>query len=215
MSIKLKKEMIKLLKEDKEFRYTVAGLIGLDEILNRLNKHDEKFIEILKRLDKHEEELVKLREDMVKGFQRHDEEIARLREDMNKGFEIVERHISALGARWGIMAEDAFREGIKGLLEKEFNIKIEKWKDYDNEGVVYGYPSPIEIDIALKDEKIILIEITSHARASDISIFKKKCIFYEKKTGKIPSRLIIVTPYANENAINTSKKLNIEIYTRV
>ena len=212
---KLKKEMIKLLKEDKEFRYTVAGLIGLDEILNRLNKHDEKFIEILKRLDKHEEELVKLREDMVKGFQRHDEEIARLREDMNKGFEIVERHISALGARWGIMAEDAFREGIKGLLEKEFNIKIEKWKDYDNEGVVYGYPSPIEIDIALKDEKIILIEITSHARNSDISIFKKKCIFYEKKTGKIPSRLIIVTPYANENAINTSKKLNIEIYTRV
>jgi len=194
---RLKKEFLELLEKDKEFRYTVAGLIGLNEILNRLNKHDEKFIEILKRLDKHEEELVKLRE------------------DMNRGFEIVEKHISALGARWGIMTENAFREGIKGLLEKEFNIKIERWKDYDNEGIVYGYPSPIEIDIALKDEKIILIEITSHARASDISLFKKKCIFYEKKTGKIPSRLIVVTPYADENAINTSKKLNIEIYTKV
>ena len=194
---RLKKEFLELLEKDKEFRYSVAGLIGLNEILNRLNKHDEKFIEILKRLDKHEEELVKLRE------------------DMNRGFEIVEKHISALGARWGIMTENAFREGIKGLLEKEFNIKIERWKDYDNEGIVYGYPSPIEIDIALKDEKIILIEITSHARASDISLFKKKCIFYEKKTGKIPSRLIVVTPYADENAINTSKKLNIEIYTKV
>jgi len=194
---RLKKEFLELLEKDKEFRYTVAGLIGLNEILNRLNKHDEKFIEILKRLDKHEEELVKLRE------------------DMNRGFEIVEKHISALGARWGIMTENAFREGIKGLLEKEFNIKIERWKDYDNEGIVYGYPSPIEIDIALKDEKIILIEITSHARASDISLFKKKCIFYEKKTGKIPSRLIVVTPYADENAINTSKKLNIEIYSKV
>jgi len=32
-------------------------------------------------------------------------------------------------------------------------------------------------------------------------------LFYEKKTGKIPSRLIIVTPYANENAIILPKNL--------
>jgi hypothetical protein len=35
---------------------------------------------------------------------------------MIRGFELVERHISALGARWGIMAENAFRESLKGLL---------------------------------------------------------------------------------------------------
>ena len=63
----LKSRMLKLLREDEEFRYAVAGLIGLDEIL--------------KRLDRHEAELVKLRQDMVKGF------------------ELVNRHISALGAR--------------------------------------------------------------------------------------------------------------------
>jgi len=52
--------------------------------------------EILKRLDRHEKELIKLREDMN-----------RLREDMIRGFDLVNRHISALGARWGIMAEDS------------------------------------------------------------------------------------------------------------
>jgi len=70
----LKSRMLKLLREDEEFRYAVAGLIGLDEIL--------------KRLDRHEAELVKLRQDVVE-----------LREDMVKGFELVNRHISALGAR--------------------------------------------------------------------------------------------------------------------
>ena len=46
----LKSEILRLLKEDEEFRYAVAGLIGLEEVL--------------KRLDRHEEQLVKLREDM-------------------------------------------------------------------------------------------------------------------------------------------------------
>jgi predicted nuclease with TOPRIM domain len=62
----LKSRILKLLREDEEFRYAVAGLIGLEEIL--------------RRLDRHEAELVKLREDMV----RHEAELVRLREDMNK-----------------------------------------------------------------------------------------------------------------------------------
>jgi len=37
---------------------------------------------------------------------------------MNRGFMLVERHISALGARWGLMAEEAFRQSIRGLSRK-------------------------------------------------------------------------------------------------
>lgn len=99
----LKSKMLALLKEDIEFRYAVAGMLGLEEIMRRLEKHDEKFEEILRRLDRNEIELAKLREDMITGFRRHDEilekhaqEIAKLREDMIIGFrrhdEILERH---------------------------------------------------------------------------------------------------------------------------
>lgn len=70
-TVKLKREILKLLKEDEEFRYAVAGFLGLDEIL--------------KRLDKHTEELIKLREEQIK-----------LREDMLKGFQLFERHIFQL-----------------------------------------------------------------------------------------------------------------------
>ncbi|MCC6004876.1 MAG: DUF3782 domain-containing protein [Thermofilum sp.] len=163
MSSQLKQRLLKLLKEDEEFRYAVAGLLGLEEIL--------------KRLDKNEEQLVKLREDFNK-----------IREDMNRGFELIERRISALGARWGFQTEEAFREALKGMLEKEFDVKIERWITKDTEGIVYDYPSEVEIDIAIKDGETILIEISSHIKPSDIPTFKRKAQLYEKTTSKKRAR---------------------------
>ncbi len=37
----------------------------------------------------------------------------KLRSNMNKGFELINRHISALGARWGLMIEEASRKELK------------------------------------------------------------------------------------------------------
>lgn len=193
----MKKEVLRLLEEDVEFRYAVAGFIGLDEVL--------------RRLDRNEGELMKLREDM--NMLRKDMNV--LREDMNRGFNLLERHLSALGARWGVMSEEAFGEGLKGLLEKEFKLKVERWECYDEEGLVHGYPSLVEVDIALHDERTTLIEVKSHANPSDVYEFKRKSILYEKKTGKKPSRLLLVTPYADDKAIEASKKLGIEAYTKV
>jgi len=179
----LKSRILKLLREDEEFRYAVAGLLGLEEIL--------------KRLDRHEAELV------------------RLREDMNRGFELVERHISALGARWGLMAEDAFREGLRGLLEKELGFRIERWRAYDETGMVFGYPSEVEVDVTVSDGKLILIEVSSHVRASDVLQFRRKAELYERVTGRKPDRLIIVTPYIDEKALEAARQLGVEAYTKV
>ncbi len=121
---RLKSRILRLLKEDEEFRYAVAGLIGLEEILRRLDRHEEEVRRIWQEIEKlredmvkgferHDREIERLREDMIKGFERHDRELQRLREDMDKlredmlkGFELVERRISrlenlisALGAR--------------------------------------------------------------------------------------------------------------------
>jgi hypothetical protein len=167
--------------------------------------------EILRRLDRHEAELVRLREDMNKLR----EDMNRLREDMIRGFELIERHISALGARWGLMAEDAFREGLRGLLEKELGFKVERWRVYDNAGIVFGYPSEVEVDIAVSDGKLILIEVSSHVRASDVLQFKRKVELYEKMTGRKPDRLIIVTPYIDEKALEAARQLGVEAYTKV
>jgi len=193
----IKEEFLSLLERDREFRYAVAGLIGLGEVLRRLDEHGERMVKI-------EEELAKLREDMNK-----------LREDMNRSFMLVERHISALGTRWGLMSEEAFREGIKGLVERELDFKVERWVKFDGEGFVYDYPSQVEVDVAIHDERLILMEVKSHVRASDIYIFRRVAEFYEKVEGRKPARLIMVTPYADEKAMEASLRLGVEVYTKI
>jgi len=54
-----KSRILRLLKEDEEFRYAVAGLIGISDMLNRFEQHDKKFNEIM-------EEIRELRRDVSK-----------------------------------------------------------------------------------------------------------------------------------------------------
>lgn len=204
----IKEEFLSLLERDKEFRYAVAGLLGLEEILRRLDGHEERMARI-------EEELARLREDMIAGFKRHDEEIARLREDMNRGFMLVERHISALGARWGLMAEEAFGEGVRGLVEGELGFRVERWVKFDGEGFVYGYPSQVEVDVAVHDGRLILVEVRSHVGVSDVYMFRRLAEFYERVEGRNPDRLVMVTPYADAKALEASLRLGVEVYTKV
>jgi len=194
---RLKSRILRMLKEDEEFRYAVAGLIGLEEILKKLDRHEDEVRRIW-------QEIEKLREDMMKGFELMDRRITRL-----------ENLISAIGARWGIMAEDAFRGGLRGILEKEFGVKVERWITIDEEGLVYGFKGVIEVDIAIKDGKTMLIEISSSVDGSRVAAFSRKAQLHEKRTGIKPDRLIMVTLYADEDAIEAAREVGIEVYTRV
>jgi len=66
---------------------------------------------------------------------------------------IVRRLIDAIGARWGILSEKAFREGLRGIVERELGLRIEKWIRWDGEGYVFGHPSAIDVDVSISDEK--------------------------------------------------------------
>jgi TctA family transporter len=73
MVSELKKAFLKLLDEDLEFRYAIAGLIGLREILNRLDKVEEEIKKLWENQNKLWESQIKLWE-----------EIKALREGQNK-----------------------------------------------------------------------------------------------------------------------------------
>jgi len=187
----LKSEILRLLKEDEEFRYAVAGLIGLEEVL--------------KRLDRHEAQLVKLREDMNKLR----EDMNRLREDMNEGFQLLRRHIDALGARWGLLAEESFRAGMTGVVERYFGGRVERWTHYDEEGLVFGFPSLVEVDMVISDKEHILVEIKSSVSRADVYELWKVGQLYECIRGVKP-RLAIVSPFVREEARKLAKELGID-----
>ncbi len=194
----LKKEILRLLKEDEEFRYAVAGLIGMDKILDEL-----------KSLREGQEKLWEKYDQLAKGQEKLWEEVKSLRED----FSAMNRKLDALGARWRIMSEATFRETLKGILEKDFKAKVEKWVYNDEEGFVFGYPSIVDIDLVIKDGKIILVEVKSHIGENDIAILYRKAKFYEKVTGKKPDEIIASSPYIDESAKKVCERLGIRTYT--
>jgi hypothetical protein len=61
----------------------------------------------------------------------------------------------------------------------------------------------------------MLIEISSSVDKSKVAAFLRKAQLYEKKAGIKPKRLIMVTPYADEDAIEAAREVGVEVYTRV
>jgi len=278
MASDLKKELLELLERDREFRLSVAGLLGYKEILEELKRlredmhrgfeehsrrfdendwkfneilerldrheahlteHDRKFNEILERLDRHEEHLNRHEEHLVahdrkfneilERLDRHEEEIKALREDFLNfqrsmdtfqrrmdSFEETQREfrrrLDALGARWGILAEGAFREGMRGIVERLFGGSVERWIHDDREGFVFGYPATVEVDLIIKDKEHILVEIKSHVRKSDVGVLMRKGKIYERVRG-IKPKLVFVSPYIDEDARGDAEMLGIMAYS--
>ncbi|MEM2048001.1 MAG: hypothetical protein QXZ06_08965, partial [Candidatus Jordarchaeales archaeon] len=61
----IKEEFLLLLEKDKEFRYAVLGLLGLDEIIKRMDQYHQAQIKILERLENLERIQTKLAEEHV------------------------------------------------------------------------------------------------------------------------------------------------------
>jgi len=140
------------------------------------------------------------------------EDMNKLREDTNKGFDLLRRHIDALGARWGILAESAFREGMIGVVERHFGGRVRRWAHYDEEGFVFGYPCVVEVDMLITDREHILMEIKSSVSRADVFELWRIGQLYERIRGVKP-RLAVVSPFVREEAKKVAEELGIEVYT--
>ncbi|RMF29414.1 MAG: DUF3782 domain-containing protein [Candidatus Nitrosothermus koennekii] len=82
----LKKNIIELLEKDKEFRYTIAGLIGYKELLDRIVKLDERLVKVEERLVKLEERVTKFEERITERIVKLEERVVKV-EEMLASFE--------------------------------------------------------------------------------------------------------------------------------
>ncbi|MGH8477330.1 MAG: DUF3782 domain-containing protein, partial [Methylococcales bacterium] len=60
-------------------------------------------------------------------------------------------NMSAIGARWGIYAEESFRNGLAAILEKSFGVEVLNVTEYDDQGEVFGRPDQIELDVIMRN----------------------------------------------------------------
>jgi len=124
----LKEELLKLLEEDRDFRLTVAGLLGYRDILEKLGEHDKKFNELLQKLDEHTRTL----QEQIRILQEHTEILREhtriLREhtealrEYSKRFESIEQRLEVHDRKFNELMGELL------ILRKEFeklNIRVE------------------------------------------------------------------------------------------
>ncbi len=123
-----------------------------------------------------------------------------------------ERSIIALGAWTGLYPEESYRNLLAPILERIFGAQVLNIKKFDDAGEVYfGFPEHVELDVIISNGTLILCEIKSSMSRSDVYIFSRKIIFYERLHQCKADRRIIVTPMIREDARRTAAKLNIEV----
>ena len=118
----LKKEFLELLEKDLEFRYTVAGYLGLSEILRRLDKIAEEQLKLREEQITLREEQVHLRKEQV----RLAEEQIKLREEQAR---LVEEQIQIRKEQARLVEEQiGLRKEQTALREEQIRLTEEQIK---------------------------------------------------------------------------------------
>ena len=194
---------------------------AVEELTKAVRSHEDRLTKVedrLTRLENAVEELTKAVkeqsraiEELAKIVKLHEDRLAKVEEAI-KAFD---RRLMALGARWGVESEEAFRNAMRGVVEGILGVAtVGKWVYFDKDGVVYGHPSQVEVDVAIRDGTHILIEIKASASSGDALEFSRVGKLYETVTG-IKPRLVLVTPFIDDRGLEAARKLGIEVYTSV
>ena len=189
------------------------------------NKHIE---EDAKKWDKHIEEDGKkwnkhIEEDAKKwGLwqkqweaqnRRNKDEFDRVHEEIMAMTKKYDRSIGALGARWGMQSERSFRNALAGILEENFGVEVVNVNEYDDQGVVFGRPDQIELDVIIKNGMLLICELKSSIDKAGMYIFERKARFYETRHNRKADRLIVISPMIDPKAKKVAKLLNIATYS--
>jgi len=238
----VREELTHLLRCVPSFRHEVIGIMSevfaqradLQAVLERIDAQGERIEalradfnrrmgELAQRQEEHShrmEEFAQRQEEHSERLQEHSREIVALRKDFNRGFAQLSRRISrmestlgGLGACWGMMSESAFREGLAGILTEETGLRVEHYLRMETEGVAFGRPRPIEIDVIIRDEEPTLLERKSSVSWNDVDAFGKKAAFYEQAEGVEVKRKIIISPMFEPEAEALAQELEMETYT--
>ncbi|MGC8946316.1 MAG: PD-(D/E)XK nuclease family protein [Anaerolineae bacterium] len=187
----------------------------LEVVEQRLEVVEQRLEVVEQRLDAFEQRMEELRQDFNRQMMRLVERHESLEQRVNQGFARLEATVGAIGARWGMMAEEAFRSGMAGILRDQFGWQVERLLMMDTEGFVFGHPDQVEIDIAIHDGAHWLIEIRSSMSKAEMYTFVRKVEFYERLRGVQVARRIVISPMIHPQAQKVAERLGIELYTSV
>jgi hypothetical protein len=218
----LRSELPRLLRDDVEVRGQVIAILSeylttreetaaiLAELRQMRADFDARFDAFERRMEeqgKRIEEQGRRIEEQGKRI----EEQGKRTDDHTRALAALQRQVMGLGARWGLMSEEAFRSGVRSLFADQPNVRVEQWRYRDDAGRLFAYPSDVEVDAVIRDGQHVLVEIKSAVSAHDVAGFARKADLYGEVTGQRPQRRLIISPYVEPRAREAAARLDIEI----
>ncbi len=180
------------------------------ELEKRFLELEERFVRIEERQQKLEEKFARLEERQQRLEERQQRLEERMLEVLTELREL-RRVVTVIAHRFGILSESAFREAMKHVVEEVLGVaRVEKWSYRDEEGFVYGYPAIIDVDVVIRDNVHILIEVKSRVSRSDVAELYRIGKLYEKVKGVKPE-LVIIGGFIDPDAYKAGAKLGVEI----
>ena len=202
-----RRELPDWLRQDPDLRAYILDLTR-QEYANRQDTQDQ-FYELL----------TELRRDRDDQNRKWDKNQAAMSKEFKQLYDALkaqaakqERGIGALGSRWGLQSERAFRDALAGILEQSFGVEVINVNEYDDEGVVFGRPDQVELDVIIKNGLLIICELKSSIDKAGMYSFERKARFYEQRHQRQASRLIVISPMIDARARPVAERLGIETY---
>lgn len=198
MTEKLKRDFIELLEKDPEFRYTVAGYLGLSEILQRMDRHE-------KRQEKLWEEVKSLREGQEKLW----EEVKSLRIEQEKMKKYMVSGFRDLRLSLGVTFEEHSASFLELMLEEiGYSEAVVEKKYLVHEGEV------VEINMFCEDpllvgESTVSIRTAEEAK-KDVEKLIKRAEIVEKRYGRKPSLIVLSVARATLEASELLTRMAVE-----
>ena len=190
---------------------------AIQSLQRAVDRHGEAIQSLQKAVEEHSRAIqslqraVEAHSQAIQSLQAAVDRHSKVLEDHSKAIRELRAQVYALGTRWGVVAEETFRESVKYLVEDllgEYEAK--KWVYRDEEGFVFGRPAVVEADLLVKDGVHILVEFKASADRGDVYELYKMGQLYEKTTGVKP-RLLLVSPAVRKRAAELAEELGIEI----
>jgi len=121
--------------------------------------------------------------------------------------------IGMLEVLCGLKTEESFRNALKGILEENFGVEVMSVNMPDHDGTVFGRPDQVEIDVIIRNGMLIICEIKSSIDKAGMYIFERKARFYEEKSNRKASKLIVISPMIDKRAKPVAENLGIITYS--
>ena len=153
-------------------------------------------------------------EELAADRKAQDERIDQRFERLEGDLQQIKLSIGALGARWGLSAEESFRSALAGILTESYGVTVQNVSFQDSDGKVFGRPDQVEMDIVVTNGICMAIEIKSSVDKQAIYLFDRKVQAYSEREGRTVNRKIVISPMVDSRAFRVAKELGIEVFTR-